>query len=126
MLNSKILHTAIIISLFITLTACNKDTVKKVLTVGAVVMTASFIAHQMEMDQQDKNNVVAALVNSPSFTTSTWSNHGGINSVQPTTGFFYDENGRQCRKYQVKIIVDGNYETGEGKACKRPDGYWDI
>ena len=78
-----------------------------------------------KMDKRDKDEVAEALQNSSSGTTSNWNNNGGTNTI--TTGNnFTDSNGKQCRTYHAKIIVDGNYETGEGKACKLPNGNWEI
>jgi len=77
------------------------------------------------MDENDKKQVVKAMQNLPTGTQTSWIDDGGVNTVTPVGGFF-KENDRYCRKYQAKIIVDGSPETGEGKACKRADGMWDI
>lgn len=77
------------------------------------------------MDEVDRRQIAATLQNTPTNVTATWTNHGGTNYVRPITATF-KENGRVCRNYQTKIIIDGNYETGQGTACRRPDGYWDI
>ena len=33
-------------------------------------------------------------------------------------------NGRYCREYQQRIVVDGNPVEGFGRACRQPDGSW--
>jgi surface antigen len=78
------------------------------------------------MDEIDKRRVINTIQSTPTNVQSTWVNHGGHNSVTPITGFIHANDGRKCRKYRAKILVDGKYETGEGSACLRPDGYWDI
>lgn len=77
------------------------------------------------MDEADRMQIGNALGRVPTGQTVGWVNHGGTNYVSPTSNIF-TENGQHCRKYQAKIIVDGNYQTGESKACRRNDGYWDI
>lgn len=77
------------------------------------------------MDEIDKRQVINTIQSVPAGVITTWVNHGGSNYVKPTTNYFQSGN-QQCRKYQAKILVKGNYETGEGTACRRPDGYWDI
>jgi len=124
----KFLYILVIISLFM-MVACTKDeairyTKKALPFIGGIlaIVAVSYIAKKM--DERDKGKVKEALQNSSSG-TSNWNNNGGTNTI--TTGNnFTDSNGKQCRTYQVKIIVDGNYETGEGKACKLPNGNWEI
>jgi len=91
-------------------------------TIGAAIAN-SIVS---KMDNIDKEQVATQLQSTPTNVQSTWVNHGGYNSVTPITGFIDANDGRKCRKYQAKIIVDGKYETGKGSACLRPDGYWDI
>jgi len=45
-------------------------------------------------------------------------------SVTPTRT--YQENGRYCREYQQDITVGGKTERAYGRACRQPDGTWQI
>ncbi|GFZ97405.1 hypothetical protein [Elstera cyanobacteriorum] len=37
-----------------------------------------------------------------------------------------DQSGALCKEYEQTIYVDGKAETGIGRACRRPDGRWQI
>ncbi|KJV08440.1 hypothetical protein VZ95_17780, partial [Elstera litoralis] len=37
-----------------------------------------------------------------------------------------DQSGAVCKEYEQTIYVDGKSETGIGRACRRPDGRWQI
>lgn len=37
-----------------------------------------------------------------------------------------DQSGAVCKEYEQTIYVDGKAETGIGRACRRPDGRWQI
>jgi len=77
------------------------------------------------MDATDRMQLSNTLERVPAGQTVSWVNNGKTSYVMPTSTTFNDS-GRHCRKYQMRIIVDGNAETGEGTACRRNDGYWDI
>jgi surface antigen len=77
------------------------------------------------LDETDRSQIATTMQNTPTGATATWVNHGGNNTVTPTSGFF-NQNGRDCRKYQSKVIINGNRETIEGTACRRPDGMWEV
>ena len=93
-----------------------------VCTLGGLIIGAAIGSH---MDENDKKQVGKAMQNLPTGAQASWVDDGGVNTVTPV-GDLKKENGRYCRKYRAKIIVDGSPETGEGKACKRSDGMWDI
>lgn len=37
-----------------------------------------------------------------------------------------DATGATCREFSQTIYIDGRAETGTGRACRRPDGRWQI
>jgi surface antigen len=75
------------------------------------------------MLQQTSQN---ALDRMPSGVTSTWHNPntGNYGSVTPMNT--YQAFGRYCREYQTTITVAGRVQNGYGKACRQPDGSWQI
>ena len=60
--------------------------------------------------------------------SSTWRNpdprRQTYGSVTPLRT--YRENGRYCREFQQDITVGGNTERAYGRACRQPDGTWQI
>ena len=35
-----------------------------------------------------------------------------------------DEDGRSCREYVTKVVIDGRPRWSRGVACRQPDGAW--
>ena len=56
-----------------------------------------------------------------------WKNpdSGNSGTFKPTTTYKLD-NGTNCRDFETTIYVDGEKESGVGRACRRPDGIWQI
>ena len=83
------------------------------------------------MDQRDRmamqETTQTALSNSPSGSTSSWSNpdSGNSGTVTPQQQFT-NNNGRPCREFQQSVNVDGKTETGYGTACQQADGSWVV
>ncbi len=66
-----------------------------------------------------------ALNNAQLGQSINWSQGNASGSFTPTrTGT--DTTGAECREYEQTIRVDGVLETGVGRACRRPDGRWQI
>lgn len=56
-----------------------------------------------------------------------WSNPQSGNSGTVTPQAYYQTpNGQYCREYTQTINVGGKQESGFGKACRQPDGSWQI
>ncbi len=56
-----------------------------------------------------------------------WKNPESGNSGTFTpTATYKLANGTNCRDFETTIYVDGEKETGVGRACRRPDGIWQI
>jgi surface antigen len=56
-----------------------------------------------------------------------WSNPQTGNSGTVTPQAYYQTpNGQYCREYSQQINVGGKTESGYGKACRQPDGTWQI
>ncbi len=99
--------------------------------VGAVA--GAWIGNQLgkALDERDKQLAEAtsqdSLENSPSGTTSTWSNpdSGNSGSITPQNAYISPE-GEDCRDFESTIQVDGKTEVTQGRACRQADGSWLI
>ncbi len=49
-------------------------------------------------------------------------NHGTITP----SNYYQNAQGQYCREYSQTIVVGGQKEQGYGKACRQPDGTWQI
>ncbi len=79
------------------------------------------------LDQLDRANAQRALESNKSHETSVWVNpdSGNEYSVTPTKTY-QTAKGRYCREYQTTVTVGGSPKSGYGKACRQPDGNWEI
>lgn len=79
------------------------------------------------MDQIDQNCVGQILEHAPDRQRITWADHdnGGRYAVEP--GRTYQQNdGRYCREYTTTAQVGGRAEQVVGRACRQPDGSWQL
>lgn len=58
--------------------------------------------------------------------TLQWQNPDSGNYGTITPVKTYQEAGTYCREYNQKIVVGGKTQQGYGKACRQPDGSWQI
>ncbi|MEE9448119.1 MAG: RT0821/Lpp0805 family surface protein [Arenicellales bacterium] len=80
-----------------------------------------------QLDALDIANANRALETNKSNQTSSWVNpdNGNKYSVTPTKTY-KQASGRYCREYQSTVTVGGKLEDSYGKACRQPDGSWEI
>ena len=78
------------------------------------------------MDEQDRRNLESAAVNTPMNSEAQWTNNqtGTTYVVRPTGQSRH--HGRYCREYQTTVMVGGKEEKAYGKACRQPDGSWEL
>ena len=59
--------------------------------------------------------------------TLPWSNpqSGNSGSITPSN-YYQTASGQYCREYTQTIQVGNRKETGYGRACRQPDGTWQI
>ena len=50
---------------------------------------------------------------------------GNSGSITPSN-YYQNAQGQYCREYNQTIVVGGQKENGFGKACRQPDGTWQI
>lgn len=68
-----------------------------------------------------------ALETIPAGQTLPWSNpqSGNYGSITPS-GYYQTAQGQYCREYTQTISVGGRSEKGYGRACRQPDGAWQV
>ena len=67
-----------------------------------------------------------ALEYNPTDKAAEWKNPdtGNYGRVVPVNT--YRQNGRYCREFTQEIFIGGQKQTGYGRACRQPDGVWEI
>ncbi|MBK19646.1 MAG: hypothetical protein CMM52_12500 [Rhodospirillaceae bacterium] len=85
-----------------------------------------------KLDKVDKIHAAqthqSALETNPVGQTSSWSNpdSGNSGTVTPTRTLASADTGQPCREYQQTVTIDGKTEQAYGRACRQPDGSWQI
>ncbi len=79
------------------------------------------------MDQADRSCLEQSLEHAQDGQRITWSNpdSGTRYQVVPTKTTTMAD-GRYCREYTTTATVGGKVETVYGRACRQPDGAWQI
>ena len=83
------------------------------------------------LDKADRQYAQRTAQNSLEFNQTgqaqAWKNpdSGNSGTFTPTATYRLD-NGTDCRDFETTIYVDGEKESGVGRACRRPDGTWQI
>lgn len=79
-------------------------------------------------DRREANQTThAALESKPSGTTTSWHNPDSGNSGAVTPIRTYQaQSGGYCREYEQEVTINGETQTAYGKACRQPDGNWQV
>ncbi len=83
------------------------------------------------LDKADRQYAQRTAQNSLEYSQTgqalAWNNpdSGNSGTFTPTATYQLD-NGTNCRDFETTIYVAGEKETGVGRACRRPDGIWQI
>ncbi len=79
------------------------------------------------MDEVDQNCVGQALEHAGDGQQIAWNNPqtGAQYQVVPTRTV-QDSDGRYCREYTATSVVSGRNQQTYGRACRQPDGSWQI
>ena len=83
-----------------------------------------------QLDERDRllagEAYTTALEYNPSDKAAEWKNpdSGNYGRVIPVST--YRKNGRYCREFTQEIFIGGEKQTGYGRACRQPDGSWEI
>jgi surface antigen len=105
----------------------------KVAAAALGALAGGFVGGQIGkgMDEQDRRllqqSSQKALEVAPSGASVEWRNpdSGHYGTVTPTNTFKNNQ-GQYCREYTQTIVVGGKQEKAYGKACRKPDGQWEI
>ena len=79
------------------------------------------------MDEVDQNCVGQTLEHAPDGETIYWNNQRDGTQYQVTPVKTYETNGgRYCREYQTTSVIGGRTQQTYGRACRQPDGSWEL
>lgn len=83
------------------------------------------------LDKADKlyaqRNAQNSLEYNQTGQTAGWKNpDSGHSGTFTPTQTYRTADGTNCRNFETTIYVDGKQETGQGRACRRADGTWQI
>ncbi|MHA1567440.1 MAG: RT0821/Lpp0805 family surface protein [Alphaproteobacteria bacterium] len=68
-----------------------------------------------------------ALEHKPTGSQTTWHNPdtGNYGTIKPTQTY-RSPRGEYCREYQHTVVIGGHTQDAYGRACRQPDGSWEI
>jgi surface antigen len=106
----------------------------QLLATGVGALAGAFIGNQIgkNLDEQDRRilelSSQRALETAPSGNSVEWRNpdSGNYGYVTPTKTIHDSNTGRYCREYTQTIVVGGQTEKAYSRACRMPDGSWQI
>lgn len=99
--------------------------------VGGVLgaLAGSYIGGELDKADKERAERTAyqSLETSKTGQVSQWHNpdSGNSGSIVPTRTY-QAQDGRYCREFTQKIKVGGREQEAYGKACRQPDGTWQI
>ena len=105
----------------------------KIVAVAGGTLLGAFAGHEIgaSLDRADmayyNQTSQRALETAKVGTTTTWSNpdSGHSGTITPTRTISAPD-GSVCREYTQTINIGGKSEQAFGKACRQPDGSWQI
>jgi len=105
----------------------------KLAATGIGAVAGALIGGQIgkTMDEYDRQMLERssqqALEFSPAGSSVEWRNpdSGNHGSVTPTKTF-RSNGGQYCREYTQEVVIGGQKQKAYGKACRQPDGNWEI
>jgi len=106
----------------------------KILTAALGAVAGGFIGNKIGKNMDDTDKMMAertsskALEYSPSGKAVEWKNpdNGHSGYITPTKTYTNPNNGRYCREYTQVVNIGGQMEKAYGKACRQPDGQWEV
>lgn len=101
--------------------------------VGVGALAGALIGNQIgsALDEQDKAKMAhssqRALEHAPAGQPVEWKNpdSGHFGYTTPTRTYNNDK-GRYCREFTQVVVIGGEEKKAYGKACRQPDGQWEI
>jgi surface antigen len=100
---------------------------------GIGALAGALIGGQIGASMDENDRALAEATSRRALETArtgqavAWSNpdNGHRGSVTPTRTF-QDNSGQYCREYTQKVVVGGKSQDAYGRACRKPDGSWEI
>ncbi|WP_341752837.1 MULTISPECIES: RT0821/Lpp0805 family surface protein [unclassified Candidatus Tisiphia] len=100
---------------------------------GIGVLAGALIDGQIGQTMDEHDRQLAQLSSQKALETGSsgqsveWRNpdSGNYGYVTPERAFKNDQ-GQYCREYTQTVVVGGKQEKAYGKACRKPDGQWEI
>ncbi len=80
-------------------------------------------ADQVAMENSAQQALEYNQSNHPAYWRNPDSGHSG--SITPTRTY-REPGGRYCREYTQTVMIGGQEHDAYGRACRRPDGSWEI
>ena len=79
-----------------------------------------------QMDARDRARMENVIIVTPVNETVVWTNEetGVTYRVTPIKNYYYE--GNYCREYTSRVYVNGRWQTAYGRACRMPDGSWEL
>ncbi|GGX89833.1 hypothetical protein GCM10007160_16540 [Litchfieldella qijiaojingensis] len=71
---------------------------------------------------EDQQEMGAVLERADDGETESWRNPQTGNEFTMTPRDTFEQNGQQCRHFDMQVVVDGEPRSADGTACRRPDG----
>ncbi len=109
-------------------TQVGKGTGKTVAIIGGAILGA-LVGGRLgrAMDEVDQNCVGQALERAETGQTIVWNNSRTGAGYQLTpTKTYKDMQNRYCRGYITRATIDGREQQLYGRACRQPDGSWEL
>ena len=90
---------------------------------GGGALGASWGRELDRLDRQQRNQTLE-LQRDNHYAQWRNPNDGAVHRVAPVKT--YPEAGRYCREFIHEVTIGGQKERAYGKACRQPDGQWEI
>jgi|TARA_B100002003_G_scaffold242391_1_gene265323 surface antigen len=104
----------------------------QLVAVAAGTLLGAFLGGEIgrSLDRADRIALAGAQQRAhaaPLGETIQWSNpdSGNYGEIRPTREG-RSETGRYCREYQNSVVVNGQTQQAYGRACRQPDGSWQV
>jgi len=105
----------------------------QILAMGAGALIGGFVGSSVGKSMDERDKMMAerasqnALETSESGVRTTWKNPdtGNYGYVVPTKTYKTND-GRYCREFTHEVTIGGKQEVAYGRACRQPDGQWQI
>ncbi|WP_165379512.1 RT0821/Lpp0805 family surface protein [Rickettsiales endosymbiont of Peranema trichophorum] len=104
----------------------------QMLGIAAGSILGAFLGNHIGSSLDDADTIrhnqtaAKALENNKTGMQSTWRNPDTDASGSITPTKTYKEDGRYCREYTQVVQIGAKKEQAYGKACRQPDGVWEI